>query len=82
MAVNMVAILKNLARYGIRKYLVVFLDSKNPDLDTKIITVAILEVKINVKMCLAAILSAILEKDTIAYSKTVLSYSSTKKTLS
>ena len=78
----MVAILKNLARYGIRKYSVVFLDSKNPDLDTKIITVAILEVKINVKMCLAAILAAILEKNTIAYSKTVLSYSLTKKTLS
>ena len=33
-------------------------------------------------MCLAAILAAILEKDQIAYSKTVLSYSLTKKTLS
>ena len=54
--------LENVARYGIRKYLVVFLDPKNPDLDTKIITVAILEVKINVKMCLAAILAAILKK--------------------
>ena len=71
MAVNVVAILKNLAMYGIRKYSVVFLDSKNLDLDTKIITVALLEVKINVKMCLAAILAAISEKDTIAYSKTI-----------
>ena len=71
MAVNVVAILKNLARYGIRKYSVVFLDSKNPNLDTKIITVAILGMKINVKMCLAAILAAILEKDTIVYSKTI-----------
>ena len=51
-----------MASYGIRKYLVVFFDPQNPNLDTKIITVAILEVKINVKMCLAAILAAILEK--------------------
>ena len=54
--------LENLASYGIRKYLVVFLDPQNLNLDTKIITVAILEVKINVKMCLAAILAAILKK--------------------
>jgi hypothetical protein len=54
--------LENVARYGIRKYSVVFLDPQNPNLDTKIITVAILEVKINVKMCLAAILAAILNK--------------------
>ena len=54
--------LENVARYGIRKYLVVFLDPKNPNLDTKIITAAILEVKINIKMCLAAILAAILKK--------------------
>ena len=54
--------LKNVARYGIWKYSVVFLDPQNPNLDTKIITVAILEVKINVKMCLAAILAAILNK--------------------
>jgi hypothetical protein len=54
--------LENVAKYGIRKYPVVFLDPQNPNLDTKIITVAILEVKINVKMCLAAILAAILEK--------------------
>ena len=71
--------LENLAKYGIRKYSVVFLDSKNLDLDTKIIAVAILEVKINVKMCLAAISAAILEKDTITYSKTVLSYSWPRK---
>ena len=54
--------LENVAKYGIRKYSVVFLDPQNPNLDTKIITVAILEVKINVKMCLAAILAAILHK--------------------
>ena len=54
--------LKNVAGYGIRKYLVVFLDQQTPNLDTKIISVAILEVKINVQMCLAAILAAILNK--------------------
>ena len=54
--------LENVASYGIQKYSVVFLDPQNPNLDTKIITVAILEVKINVKMCLAAILAAILNK--------------------
>ena len=74
--------LENVARYDIRKYLVVFLDPQNPNLDTKIITVAILEVKINVKMCLAAILAAILNKRKITYLEKVLSYSLTKKTLS
>ena len=54
--------LENVASCGIRKYSVVFLDPQNPNFDTKIITVAILEVKINVKMCLAAILDAILKK--------------------
>ena len=53
--------LKILASYGIQKYLIVFLDSKNPNLDTEIITVAILEVKICVKMCLVSILAAILD---------------------
>ena len=56
--------LENVARYGIQNYSVVFFDPQNPNLDTKIITVAILEVKINVKMCLAAILAAILEERT------------------
>ena len=75
--------LGNVARYGIRKYSVVILDPQNPNLDTKIITVAILEVKINVKMCLAAILAAILNKrKNITYLETVLSYSLTKKPLS
>ena len=54
--------LGNVARYGIREYSVIFLDPQNLNLDTKIITVTILEVKINVKMCLAAILAAILNK--------------------
>ena len=54
--------LENVARYGIQKLSVVFPDPKNPNLDTKIITAAILEVKINIKMCLAAILAAILKK--------------------
>ena len=56
-------LLENLANYGIQKYLLVFLDPKNPNFDTTvttIITVVILEVKINVKMCLAAILTSIL----------------------
>ena len=48
--------LKNVASYGIRKYKMVFFDSKNPHLDTKIITVT---------MCLAAIL------DKITYLKNV-----------
>ena len=43
--------LENMASYGIKKYLFVFLDLKNLNLDTKIITVAISEVKICVKMC-------------------------------
>ena len=73
---------ENVTRYGVRKYLVVFLGPQNPNLDTKIITVAILEVKINVKMCLAAILAAILKKKKkLLYLETVLSYSLTKKTL-
>ena len=77
---------RHLENYGIEKYSVVFLDPKNPHLDTKIITVATLKVKINVKMCLvailAAILAAILEKDKITYLKNVLSYSLTQKPLS
>ena len=52
--------LKNVASYGIQKYLIVFRDPENSHLDTKIITVAILEVKICVKMCLVSILAAIL----------------------
>ena len=43
--------LRNMASCGIKKYLFVFLDLKNPNLDTKIITVAISEVKICVKTC-------------------------------
>ena len=53
--------LENLANYGITKYLIVFLDLKYLNLDTKIIIVAALEVKICVKMCLASILAAILD---------------------
>ena len=53
--------LENLANYGIQKYLIVFFDPKNLNLDTKIIIVAALEVKICVKMCLASILAAILD---------------------
>ena len=53
--------LENLANYGIKKYLIVFLDPKYLNLDTKIIIVAALEVKICVKMCLASILAAILD---------------------
>ena len=41
--------LENVVSYDIHKYLVVFLDPKNLHLDTKIITVSILEVKINFK---------------------------------
>ena len=50
--------LKNVASYDIYKYLINSLTPKTLilyDLDTKIITVAILEVKINVRMCLETI---------------------------
>ena len=63
--------LENVVSYDIHQYLVLFLDSKNLNLDTKIITVAKLDVKINVKLCLAAILAAILEKDKVTYLKNV-----------
>ena len=53
--------LENVANYGIEKYLVVFLDPENANLDTKIIIVAIVEGKIYAKMYLAAILAAILD---------------------
>ena len=53
--------LENVASYGIRKYLIVFLDPKSPNSNTKIITVAILEMTICVKMCSASILTAILD---------------------
>ena len=43
--------LENLANYGIQKYLIVLLVPKNFNLDTTIIIVAALEVKICVKMC-------------------------------
>ena len=55
--------LGNVARYGIRKYSVVILDPQNPNLDTKIITVTILEVKINVKMCFGDHLGRHLEQE-------------------
>ena len=56
--------LENVARYGIRKYSVVFLDPKNRNLDTKIITAAILEVKINYQNVFGGHLGRHIEKKT------------------
>ena len=76
---------RHLENNGIEKYLFVFLDPENPHLDTKIITVAILEVKMCQNVFLVHLgrhLDVILEKDEITYSKNVSSYSLIQKTIS
>ena len=77
---------ENVVSYDIHKYLVVFLDPKNLHLDTKIITVSILKVKINFNKkgwgpSWPPSWPPSWEKNKITHLKNVSSYSLTQKTL-